>query len=546
MKTKFIAASILALCSTAAFAAKGDLTTGPVTCPAGETTVQNALATVNACAPDAVVYVAGSSALGAGIEKSITALFTGPVIKVLDGSAAGFSKGVDVAFYGMRDGARLLVVYNPQNGSAAGVSQIFATPKTVVPSKGDSANKTVNLPESRVVHVGPVGKIANDCTIAMTTGTTPAPVTATGSVAVVTCSYLTDIQADVAISDVRTRELYSLAPQLYKAGTGAFIGKYTNITEKALGMQGFGVAVNWNMYKALQDAQVTAKTLGASCNGDDVARVAGACQPSIRSADYSKLVTKDKAELKNLAALDAAAIFGIAPSKMILARRDDLSGTQAVSNMHFANGACGVIPAKSTNLGGALHIVNSADAPLPLDTATINNFSSSTIGAANFAVADLAISSHVTNVLNTYTEGYAIGVRNVTRLTATSGTVRGAIEAGKLNFVKVDGISPNLVFNAADGTYTEPSTGLGNWANGSYPMAVVSYAVLHAPTSSIGKKIIAVPAKKNAIDKLVELLSTPASTSAALGGVAYLEGAIQPATAKRGYDGNNCSPLVAK
>jgi hypothetical protein len=153
MKTKLIAASVLALCSTAAFAAKGDITTGSVTCPTAETTAQNALATVNACAPDAVVYVAGSSALGAGIERSITALFTGPVIKVLDGSAEGFSRGVDVAFYGMRDGARLLVVYNPQNGSAAGVSQIFATPKTVVPSKGDSANKAVNLPESRVVHL---------------------------------------------------------------------------------------------------------------------------------------------------------------------------------------------------------------------------------------------------------------------------------------------------------------------------------------------------------------------------------------------------------
>src|ERR1019366_1554339 len=95
---------------------------------------------VNTCVPEVKLYVAGSSALGGALANVIPAdLFdttATPVISILDnGSANGNAVS---AWYGMSKSAltggaskRLFVVYNNNNGSAAGVSQLLAKPGAI-------------------------------------------------------------------------------------------------------------------------------------------------------------------------------------------------------------------------------------------------------------------------------------------------------------------------------------------------------------------------------------------------------------------------------
>ena len=83
MKIKLIAAAVMALCSTASFAAAG------VAC-----VTTDALSMVNTCAPEATLYIAGSSALGGALSTVVVAdLFnttTTPIVKIVDnGSANG-------------------------------------------------------------------------------------------------------------------------------------------------------------------------------------------------------------------------------------------------------------------------------------------------------------------------------------------------------------------------------------------------------------------------------------------------------------------------
>jgi hypothetical protein len=479
----------------------------------------DAVTTVNTCAPEVVVYVAGSSALGAAITATFGSLFdAGTVpIRVNDASAAGYSKGVDIAFFGIRNGRRTLIAYNPMNGSGAGVSQLMSKTKSSEPSTAVVAKATSNIPESRVVHVGPLSRtLANTCTSDLASTTWPASVN---------CSYLVDRQADLAISDVRVQELAALYPQVTKS-------KFSELTQFPLGMQGFGITVNWRFYQALQTAQIAAGTLPPTCVAGDTT---AACQPSIRSVDYSSLVTNRP----GFGPTKGAGLFIDGDTTpLLLARRDIYSGTQAVSNMYFANGACGIVPTKSTNLGGALALTTAADTPGTSYTVTRSGLSvigaTATIPASGFGVVELLVNGDVTALQRFVTDAYVIGVVNVrTR----------SIVANNYNFVKLDGVSPNFLG-------ASPAVkGRAGWVDGTYPIAVTSYAVIKSQSLYGAHSFVAwSEEKRNLVYALIETMRNPANN---LDGIAYLSGGTwdaddRMAKAVRGFDGNNCSPLVRR
>jgi hypothetical protein len=125
---------------------------------------------------------------------------------------------------------------------------------------------TGNPIESNVIYPGkilPARTVENTCAATTDSGTALNEIinnTTYTYANKVTCSNTYDIQADLAISDVRAQELYKMYSNVAKTV------KIANFTQTPLALQGFGLVVNWNMYKALQDAQVTAGNLASTCN----------------------------------------------------------------------------------------------------------------------------------------------------------------------------------------------------------------------------------------------------------------------------------------
>jgi len=452
MKTKIIAAAALTLCTTAAFAA-----TKPIACDK-----TSAETMVNTCSTDpkatdyASLYVAGSSALGGALGTVVAAdLFDTTSQPVITLHYTGTVNAGQVSgWYGMSKAnltggvsKRLFVVYNKNNGSAAGVSQML--------SKFDGKNQIVM--ESNVLSVGPVNNVAGTCA---------ADASSTAAVPVLNCSTSALTLADMALSDVAPVELY----KLYTTATG----KLTTLISTPVAMQGFGLAVSADLYAALQAAQNTSG------------------QPSIRRIDYASLVT---GKIKGTSAL----IPGNG-TPLVLARRDDLSGTQAASNIYFADNACGNNHDPKGKLianvlGGALPIITTTDAvPGVLD------------------VQALAVGGDVITALNK--PGFAIGAVSLT--TGKKGT-------DTWNWVKLDGVAPNV-----------DAKNRGAFANGDYPWAVTSFAVTY------------VKPKVNKSDLTNAVITgLKDSTLHDLTGIAYLDGA--DATKQSNVmrtNSNNCSPLV--
>jgi hypothetical protein len=539
MKLKVIAAACLAMCASSAFAvvvpnvvcntaATTDAVTGVVT-PA-------AVNMVNTCAPEAKMFIAGSSALGNALTAVIPAdLFDTsvvPLVTVKDTSTSAQASKT-TGWYGMSKASltgnvskRLYVVYNNNNGSAAGVSILLAKPATI--------------PEATVVTVGPVSaKVARAC-VAGANATT------------VNCAADDVVTAgDLAISDVHPSELY----KLYATATA----KVSTLTSTPLAMQGMGLGVSFDLYKALQVRNVAEGLLKATCVAGDLT---ADCQPSVRSADYTSLITK-AGTIKTAAAFlgDAADL-----NSLTLARRDDLSGTQASSNIFFANNSCGgmgygiggstygvVAAATAVNrngfnynpatgkidklaaavMGGGLDIIGSAAAAAaPTATGAARN---DTTSYAGLTIMSAVGGGDVTTQLNAAavapaTVNYSIGAIGL-------GTVP-ANTTGTWKFVKIDGASPN--YNA-DGTASYKQR--TQFANGNYPFAVTAYAAVPVKpaATAIGKLY---PQVVQAV-----IIGLQDSTLHDLPGIAYLDGVADVAgTPKQSLvhrtAGNNCSPLI--
>jgi len=505
MKLKLIAAATLAMTSSISFGATALACKTDATTTAGGTVTATAAENfVNTCAPEATLFIAGSSALGGNINAILPDLFdsTKPLVKVVDNSATGIANGnkaATTAYYGTSKAAatggtakRVYVIYNNNNGSAAGVSLVMG-----------KLGKTGNPVEANIVTVGPTKNVANTCSsdtaASLTTTVNGTTITFTG---VVNCTQTADTNADLAFSDVRAQELYSLYSIAAKA-------KLTDYVQTPLGIQGFGIAVSPDMYRDLQIAQA-GKNLPSSCStGTDTS---AACVPNIRSVDYATLVTTNMSNDKK-----SAALFGLSDSMITLARRDNQSGTQATSNIFFANNACGVKDAKNTTLGGALNVVETAS-------------------AAKFVSTMYATSSGVKTAL-VPASGYAIGMLGLEYRTGSS-YPNGPVKLTTYNFVKVDNYSP--LFNADGSVAYKARTA---FANGNYPIAVTSYAVHPA---SLDTK----PSDKTSLKNFV-IAAMKDSTKGDQVGLAYIDGVADAdgsTTPKQSKvihpDGNNCAPLI--
>ena len=223
----------------------------------------------------------------------------------------------------------------------------------------------------------------------------------------------------------------------------------STLTSQPLALQGFGVAVNANLYAALQDQNIADSLLPGSCVGD----ASAACQPSIRSADYTSLVTQSG--IVNTAAKLLPSVPAAVGQVLAVARGSDLSGIQAASNIFFAGNPCG----RDHDSRGKL--IKGVPGGM-LDIRSGNGAYTGVPAVDGDSTADLLIQSHATSgsvktALNA-SSGYAIGVLGLATIPAGSDTWK---------FVKLDGISPN--FNA-DGSVDAKQRNA--FISGNYPFAM--------------------------------------------------------------------------
>jgi hypothetical protein len=501
-RTHLIAGACLAACSSGAFAQACPTTiSSPADGAAAEIIVKN-------CKPAATLFIGGASTMSSNVltiansQIFDTTAFT--PIEIVPGNvpASAATAGLVAANFrayvgkakalGSLSGKLVYVVYNFNNGSAGGVSQLLGkTPK--LSEQADAAKK---IAEATVTFIGP----AKDQTTPDTKtanafcGTTASGVTSTATK--VGCSSHTTMTADMALSDVRAQELYAVYAAAAK-------GNPSDLTQVPLSFQSFGVAVSPALYAALQTAQ--------GLTNDATA----ANQPSIKSADYASLVSKNGTVNTVAKLVGDTSLTG----ELKLARRDDLSGTQAVSNMYFVNGQCGgndkALVAKSVDQAVA-------KAGGLLGGLAIRGASDSVSGV--LTITENSTSTDVRNVLNS--GGYAIGVL---------GTGSGGAQGTAGHFVKIDGISPNA--NGAN--FRNATATRAQIANGAYPFAYTLYGMYVTKTINDAKNT-----DKKAL-VLAMMNGFKDSNLSNLSGLAYLDGGVAgQQTAYNRANGNNCSPIV--
>ena len=500
MKLKQIAIASMVVMAGSSFAA-----VTPLPC---DTT--SLLTQANTCKLDVTFYVAGASALGKATTDVLKAggYFTGGFIEVED---RGTPNGTTVpnptntasapgnavtAWYGMSNPAltggtskRLLIVYNNYMGSAAGVSNVLSK----------DMKSVVLVPEAKVVTVGPLFAVGTTASKGYKTNTC----VSTTNTSKIACDSWAWTKADVGLSDVDVTELVAMYPNPKLA--------LKDITRVPVMMQGFAIGVNNNFYNALQAHQVSTGALASTCTAGTYTE---ACQPSISTAQYASLVAKDGG-IKS-----AAGFIPGSTEVLTLARRDDLSGTQAASQIFFNKTGCNFKDPKSKiNLGGAMAATTESDTTSSL--------------IVNHNVHSAAVTVDLVK-----TTGFSIGVLSLASAGATT-----------YKFVKLDGVSPNF---AKGGTAVLSSANLrNNMLDGSWPFQVVSYVMY--PTVSVGIDP-AKAAKKGLIEQFQKDLSD--STLHNLTAISYFNGdAAKQSKVHRANDKvagataisyNNCAPLTFK
>jgi hypothetical protein len=513
MKIKLIAGACLALCSVSAFA-----TTAPVACVSvsnaavaasgtGKTAVASVVAHtaaenfVNTClTASSVFYIAGSSALSGAINSvaPLDLLDQGtasPRISIIDNGSPNGSTGANAVYawagYAPSTTTPILVIYNKQNGSAAGISQLL----NAVPKNSAAAVGTSTVPEFDVVTAG-VGSVtkglAGNCVDQLVVPTTAGSLSAT-----VSCTTHAPTAVTVGIADVRPIELFELE------GKPASV---TTLSVTPVAIQGFGIAVNAKLYAALQTAEGTTG------------------QPSIDRSVYASLASHNGAIKSSAALLNAVlntAAGGTLPDttpQLRLARRDNYSGSQAASNIFFLANACDYTYTKGALIKGTL-----GGGLVPTDT---------TDNVAGVLAVDLNATSSNVNTDLANTTDYTIGV--VTLNTPDVGAAgTGSIKSGA-HFVKLNGVSPTY---EADGT-TVADHQRTRFINGDYPFAVES------TVSTLIK-----PQKTTYFPGLVTTLISGLSDSTKhnLEGLGYIDGSAGVASQQSHVaplGGNNCAPLT--
>jgi hypothetical protein len=597
MKFRILMAVVLLSCLSNAFAAAkaltpvlaGDIGSSPsnnAVCTGAGGTCTNA-DFVNTNIPDATLYVAGSMNLGRNLlPNALTAYIfdaSQPVISIADTSNDSLNwtpspvanslaaHGFIYAWVGTGQsalpapyaGKLIYVVLNMWNSSGAALSQILyaSTPKSfireadvVLPGPWNTAK---NVPYSTYT-----GAVANTCT----DDTTTIPIIS--GTPVVDCATHGILQADVALSDVNLTEIAALEEPVGAGGAASTKPIDNAITELPagmhtvpLGVQGFGVAVNPNLYADLQHqnvldglldpscdpaasqtitfptaSSVTFTTLGSGSNTD--ASTPGPqtsdqfyCMPILARGNYTMLTTAGLGKGRNAADILMGPNSSGNTTPVSVDGRLDYSGVQSASNMFFADNPCGATSVGSKTFVGALGGEQQA---VELTTPAASLANNLTVAS----VMDFPGTRLVASPSN-----YAIGVLSLAE-------VPDANAAWK--FVRLDSASPvhDLLGNA------DPTQSIA-LSNGTYPFVMTAFAVF--PSKPLAKRNIygtatgidgvASDSHYNAANSLLPTLiaglkdSTQATQMPGFGYIDHVAGGNQQAHCHHAGD-NNCAPLV--
>ena len=498
LQHSLIAGACLAVCSLSSFAA-GNL--NAAACSAAITDGASAEALVNNCAPAATLFIGGASTMKSNTLTVLNAqLFDiGAMVPIQIKDNVTPSKANVIAYVGKAKagvgtlgGKLIYVVYNYNNGSSGGVSQLLGKPH-----KFGETDVTKIIVEADVPFIGPAKTQteAGGTTANIFCGTAATTVASTATL--VACNSHAPQQADMALSDVRAQELYAVYAAAAK-------GKPADLTQTPLLLQSFGVTVSPKLYAALQTQQGLTGALAAG-------------QPSINSAAYASLVAKG-GKVASLADLVGSANIpaGDETAVLKLARRDDLSGTQASSNIFFVNGQCA---------GNGLQLVaKSVDEKVGKAGGLLGGLAIRQDVTDDSATLD--VQSHVTNT--------SVGVQIASAVDYAIGVV--GTGSGSGLFVKLDNVSPNA--NGAN--FKNATATRAQLASGNYPFAMTLYGMYVTKTmdKSADKKAMV----------LAMLDGFKNSNLSNLSGIAYLDGAATGVVAQQSAvnraNGNNCSPIV--
>ena len=327
MKMKMIVAACVAFCGVSAFAAVSP------SCNAADAAADG-VTLLKTCAPEITFYGAGATAMKSAIQAVLAkdgVVFdkSKPFVTVnLSGNSNAY------AYYGFGAagttwvGKKVAVIINGTNGSMAGVNQLLSGLKQGSIENGVDSKEYITI-QLHTAAAQKAGTAMPDGDVTVSTASALAPVVtlAATRVADFKTAWGVDKQkvAHMAFSDVRPSE-----------ATPGQIAKWTpaSFPSETIAMQGFGVVVNNNMYKALMARDVReGQITDAACDSSDVSMLLAQCQPSITTADYTALMTgkitsaaqllRDNAETRVLS----------------LNRRPNSSGTQAATQIMFAGQA---------------------------------------------------------------------------------------------------------------------------------------------------------------------------------------------------------------
>jgi hypothetical protein len=179
--------------------------------------------------------------------------------------------------------------------------------------------------------------------------------------------------------------------------------------------QGFGVGVSYPLYFQLQQNDIAAGNLAATCDDAPFTATApnltAACQPSIAAATYAAI-----ANVSSAGGVNASLFGGSATGVVNFARRAPTSGTQSASNLRFLSAPCARGLA-----GGELTPTRTADS-----TPTL-------------VVTEQSGTGGVKTALNAATGAgqFGLGVMSLENTPAPTAT------ADRWAFVKLDGVSSN-------------------------------------------------------------------------------------------------------
>jgi len=477
MKPLFLALALLSLAGSPSFAAT------KAAAPTLTCRTDTAANFVNTCAPDVVFRVTmqdGTNLDDLNLRNLLPiSLFDAGasiIVKIVHTTA---SPSNSVAYYGISKPSatggvakKLMVQFSSwPNSSAVGISQML--------SKG---SPTSLFAGNVFYNFSPEKNVANTCTV---------DATSTNSLSVLKCAAVsTSTSPSLVISAVAPGEFLALP-----APAGGSLGKIDKLLNPPtpLFLTGFGVAVNTNLYKALQAANQSKGMIPSSCVLGDT--TTGACQPSVNSAVISGLFSKQGSvrSANGLIAGDKTSLF--------VNTYSPASSIQAATGIAFLNTPCGNFTRPNKTVPNNLKFVDSSDS------------------TPSFFVQSQSSHIGVSDWLNGVQSGYAIGVLPLSAVPSSTDS---------WNYVRINAQSPN--FSPIGNN--DPTNRIGI-SSGNYSFATTSFAI-----SLLGDN----PTVKAFVNALQNIANTD------LTGISYLDGSNSDFSGKQSavtrVQSNNCSPLV--